>query len=295
MKTLLQISLLIAIPTILFGQNNQTEFQKCWENNDTTCQTKILMKWEKANPNDPELFTAYFKYHFMKARREVLALSKEDANGAGLELRDDTDQAAGFLGSQTHYDLLEFKKGIDKINEGINKYPNRLDMRFGKIYALGEIEDWENFTREIITAVRYSSKNKNQWTWMNNEEQGKDFFLSSIQSYQIQLFDTEDDSLLLNMRKIASTILEYYPEHIESLSNLSITHLLLGEIDEGLKPLLKAEKINPEDHVILTNIAHGYVLKGNKDKAIEYYEKIIKIGNEQVSAFAQQQIKELKK
>ena len=97
------------------------------------------------------------------------------------------------------------------------------------------------------------------------------------------------------MRKIATTILDYYPEHIESLSNLSITYLLLGEFDKGIEPLLKAEKINPEDYIVLSNIAHGYKLKGEKDKAIEYYEKTIKFGNEQAKEFAKQQIEELKK
>ena len=48
------------------------------------------------------------------------------------------------------------------------------------------------------------------------------------------------------MRKIANKVLEIYPNHIESLSNLSITYLLTGEYDKGIEPLLQAEKINPK-------------------------------------------------
>ena len=170
-------------------------------------------------------------------------------------------------------------------------------MRFGKIYVLGQIKDWHSFTKEIIKTVDYSAVNDNQWTWTNNEKQkdSKDFFLSSLQDYQVQLYNTGDDDLFENMREIANSILKYYPNHIESLSNLSVTYLLSGEYDKGLEPLLKAERINPEDYIVLSNIAQGYKLKGDKNKAIEYYKKTIEYGDEQAKAFARQQIEELKK
>jgi tetratricopeptide (TPR) repeat protein len=297
MKRLLKAFLLILIPIISFGQDFQIEFQKYCETNDTISQKETLKKWEEVKPNDPELFTSYFNYHFMRARQEVIALTNEEPNGEGFELRDSSNQVAGFLGSQIYFDPIEIQKGIDKIDEGIKNFPNRLDMRFGKIYVLGQIEDWERFAKEIISTVDYSATNQNKWTWTNNEKQegGIDFFLSSIQDYQVQLYNTGNDSLLLNMRQIANAILTHYPEHIESLSNLSITYLLLGEYDKGIEPLLKAEKINSEDYIVLSNIAQGYKLKGDKNKAIEYYKKTIKFGDEQAIKYAKQQIEELEK
>ncbi|MEP5944204.1 MAG: tetratricopeptide repeat protein, partial [Balneola sp.] len=65
--------------------------------------------------------------------------------------------------------------------------------------------------------------------------------------------------------------------------------------DKGIEPLLKAEKIDPEDVIVLGNIAQGYKLKGDKETAIEYYEKVIRYGNERSIAYAKQQIQELKK
>lgn len=293
---LLKISLLILIPTMMSGQDFQKKFQKCWETNDTICQITTLINWEKDSPDDPELLVNYFNYHFMKARKEIITFTNDQPNKDGLELRDSANQVAGFLVGELYYDSIEIKKGIDKINKGIEKFPNRLDMRFGKIYVLGELEEWEKFTLEIIKTVNYSSINQNKWTWSNNQEKedGKDFFLSSIQDYQVQLFFTENDDLLLNMRKIATAILNYYPNHIESLSNLSISYILLGEYDKGIEPLLKAEKINPKDYIVLSNIAHGYKMKGEKIKAIEYYEKVIKFGNEKNKEFAKRQIDQLK-
>ena len=97
------------------------------------------------------------------------------------------------------------------------------------------------------------------------------------------------------MRDIANKILEFYPDHIESLSNISITYLLTGEFEKGVEILLKAEKIAPKDVVILNNIAHGYRLSENNEKSIEYYEKVLKLGNEEDKKFAKEQIEKLRK
>lgn len=297
MNKIYGILITIFISNFGFGQNYQAEFQEYCEKNDFTKQLKVLNEWEKVSPMDPELFTSYFNYYFLKSRKEGITMSKEEPEGKTLVLKDSTNQVAGYLGSQIHYDNNELQKGIEKINIGIELYPNRLDMRFGKIYVFGKIKDWKNFTDEIIITVKYSATNNNEWTWTNNEKQenGKDFFLLSIQDYQLQLYNTGDDNLLINMRKIANEILKHYPDHIESLSNISITYLLTGEYDKGIKSLLKAEKLNPEDYIVLSNIARGYTLKGEKEKAIEYYEKTFKFGDEQAKVFAKQQIDELNK
>ncbi|MFA0964447.1 tetratricopeptide repeat protein [Roseivirga sp. BDSF3-8] len=194
-----------------------------------------------------------------------------------------------------YYDQAEVNKGLEKIEEGIERYPDRLDMRFGKIYALGQVKDWATFTSEVIRTVQHSATNDNQWTWTKNQpkEGGQEAFLHAIQDYQVQLFNTGDTSLLANMRSIAREILDIYPEDVPSLSNLSITYLLAEEYEKGLEPLLRAEKIAPEDDVILSNIAHAYKLNGDKKKAINYYKKLTKYGSPEMQAFAEEQITEL--
>jgi len=174
-------------------------------------------------------------------------------------------------------------------------HPNRLDMRFGKIYVLGRIAHWAEFTKAIVETIEYSGENKNQWTWTKNDvkEDGENFLLSSIQTYQLQLYNTENDSLLVNMQEIANTILAIYPNHIESLSNLSITYLLAGDYDAGLIPLLKAEKIDPNDAIVLSNIARAYILKEDKVNAIAYYKKVVVLDDYQTKDYAEEQIRML--
>jgi tetratricopeptide (TPR) repeat protein len=297
MKHIFNILVVVLYTTAAFGQDFKADFEKYCQEGDTTKQIEVLKKWESEDPKNPELFTSYFNYYFLKSKQEVLSMTTEEPEGENLSFQDSTGKTAGYIGSSIYFNPETFKKGLDKIDQGIKMYPNRLDMRFGKIYALGQADDWARFTDEIVKTIEYSNKNDNKWTWTNSEkkENGKDFFLTSIQDYQLNLYNTGNDDLLVNMRTIAQAILKYYPNHIESLSNLSITYLLTGEYDKGIEPLLKAEKIDSKDAIVLGNIAQGYKLKGDKKTAIEYYEKVIKYGDERSISYAKQQIEELKK
>lgn len=297
MKNKLSILAFSILTNFCFGQEYKSQFDQLCQDGDTTKQIELLTKWESEDPKNPELFTSYFNYYFLKSKQEFVSMSTNQPKGENLQLQDSTGQVAGFLGSEIVYNPEILQKGFDKIDQGIKMYPNRLDMRFGKIYALGQVEDWENFTDEIVKTIQYSKKNNNNWTWTNNEkkENGKEFFLGSIQEYQLNLYETENDDLLKNMRTIAQEILKIYPDHIESLSNISITYLLKGEYDKGIEALLKAEKIDPKDGVVLSNIAHGYKLKGDIENSIKYYEKMLKLDDKRAVEFAKQQIEELKK
>jgi tetratricopeptide (TPR) repeat protein len=297
MKKIVSILAFLILTNLCFGQDYKTQFDQLCQEGDTIKQIELLLKWESEDPKNAELFTSYFNYYFLKSRQEFVSMATNQPQGESLQLKDSTGQVKGFLGSEIVYNPKILQKGLDKIDEGIKMYPNRLDMRFGKIYALGQAEEWEKFTNEIVKTIQYSKINNNEWTWTFNEkrENGKEFFLGSIQDYQLNLYETENDDLLKNMRTIAEEILIIYPDHIESLSNISITYLLTDEYDKGIEALLKAEKIDPNDGVVLSNIAHGYKLKGDIENSIKYYEKMLTLDDQRAVEFAKQQIEALRK
>lgn len=288
----------VYISTWSFAQDFQSRFSDAWQANDTTKQIEILENWEKTDSSDPELYTSRFNYHFMKSQQEVLEMrSDQPQQEDALVIQDSLGNNAGFIGSKVIYNSDELEKAFKYIDKGIKDNPNRLDMRFGKIYVYGELEDWDSFTDEMITTIEYSSTKSSPWLWTNDEVQDgdNDFMLSGMQDYQLQLYNTQDNSLLMNMRQIANTILDINPNHVESLSNLSITYTLLGEFDKAIEPLLKAEAINPEDYIVIANIANTYKKMENTEKSIEYYKKLTKFKEDGVADYAKEQIELLEK
>lgn len=284
----------------IFGQSYKEQFNDLISKNDDAKQRQLLEKWENENNKDPELYVAYFNYYVNKSRKEVITLGNNPKDKDGLKIMDqDTTikEPVGFIYSDTHFDPNLLSQGFKWINKGINKYPNRLDMRFGKIYMYGLIEDYENFTKEIIRTIDYSITNNNQWTWADNKKKDnpKEFMLGALQDYQVQLYNTENDKLLENMKRIAEAVLKHYPDHIESLSNISIVYLLQKQYDKALEPLLKAEQLNQKDFIVLSNIAQAYKLKGDTKNAIKYYELTLRHGDERAKKYAKEQIEELKK
>jgi tetratricopeptide (TPR) repeat protein len=305
MKTMnSQISILVFGLSLLFnqvcGQTFKQQYNDIVSKNDTVGQLLLLAKWEKADNNDPELYVAYFNYYINKSKKEIIELGYNPKGEGVLQIMDmDTTKKApvAYMYGNIYYDPGLLKKGFEYADIGIAKNPSRLDIRFGKTYMLGELENWKDFTAEIIKTIDYSVTINNKWTWTDNEpvEDSIQFMLSSIQDYQLQLYNTNNDDLLDNMKQIAEEILKYYPDHVESLSNLSIVYLIKKEFDKGLEALLKAEKLAPTDYIVLNNIAQAYKLKGDNKNAIKYYELTMKYGDDEVKKYAKEQIEELKR
>ncbi|OQP64426.1 hypothetical protein A3860_20880 [Niastella vici] len=287
---------LLLIGSQTFPQGFTTDFDKVLKERDTAAQLQLLHNWQKANPNDAELFIAYFNYYFFASRREVIALTDSTNGLQSLEVKDSAGlNTVGYLAEDIDFDSTLLQKGFQYIDSGINTWPARLDMRFGKIYVLGQLENYEAFTNEILKTIETSNQLKNKWSWKNNKpvEDAERFLLSTIQEYVVQLYDAGDDQLH-RMRRIAQAVLKYYPRHVESLSNLAITYGLQGDYDRALDALLKAEKIMPRDVIVLNNIANMYERKGDKLNAIRYFELTAKHGDKDAKDAAVKKLKELK-
>lgn len=294
-KMLLLFTLTVSIQAI--AQDFREQFDGFVQQGDSVNQLKVLKQWELNHAADPELYVAWFNYYFINSQREVVQMGDKPQGKDAIQVADSTGgKPVGFLSSTIAYDQEKVRKGLAKIDAAIAKFPSRLDMRFGKCYVLGEMKNYSDFTSEIIKTIVYSDRIKNNWTWRDGKpvEDPKQFMLASLQNYILTLYDANDDSLLENMKLISQTVLKYYPDHVESLSNVSIVLMMQNQPDEALKFMLKAEKLAPNDSVILGNIAHAYTQKGNSESAISYYKKLLAIGDENTKAFAKRKIDELR-
>jgi tetratricopeptide (TPR) repeat protein len=297
MQKITTLLLSLFLSNFLLGQSNYEKFKKLFEKDDTTKVKALLADWEKTNPNDPELYTAAINYYFSSSQKEVLSIDRNQNEKESFQLTDSTGNVSGYINSKIVFKKDKLSNAIKYANIGIQKFPNRLDIRFGKCYILQQIEDYKTLTKDLLETIEYSQVNKNNWLWSENVKQkdGEAFFVKNIHSYLKQLYDTENDDLLPNMIEIGDAALKYYKNNIEILSTTSVALLLTKNYDKAIGYLKQAETINPKDFIVLNNIAQAYKLKGDKTNAIKYYELTEKYGDAQAKVQAQQKIKELKK
>lgn len=260
----------------------------------------VLQEWRAADPNDAELYVAFFNYYVNESRSSVVQLGQDPGDKEALVIMDpDTSkkEPVGYIYDATLYDPKVLALGFAYADTGISKFPQRLDIRFGKIFMHGENADYTHFTDEIIRAIDHGAATGHAWTWTNNEpvEDGKDFFYGNVQTYLYQLFNVGDDGLFVEMARIARAVLKHEPDNVESMTTLASIHVMNEEYDEGLKMLLRAEQLAPTDDIVTSNIAQAYKRKGDTANAIKYYERTLELGNEETKEFAREQLKELGK
>lgn len=254
-----------------------------------------LQKWEEVAADDPELYIAYFNYYYNLSRNEVLKIKKNPPPGEVIVVNDpETGEEVGYLYFEIQFDEEKVNKALEYLDEGLKRYPNRLDMHFGKIHVLGELSRYEEQKNAIIDVLNISKEIENRWLWHNGEELADafDFMLENVQGRISKLYndDNEDDFLL----EISWKIIELYPDVVYPYNNIAVVYYSRGNYQEALKYFTLAEEKNPRDTIVINNIAYLSMIMGDNKTALEYYEKLREYGNDEEKERAEQQIEELK-
>lgn len=270
------------------------KFKKSLKEKEPFEKTEAIIKeWEAKDSNDPNLYVAAFNLYFSESRKEVLALDTKPGKGEQLELKDEKNNTVGYLHSTNLRVDSFFDTSIKYIDQGIAKFPKRLDLRFGKIFALGDFKKLDEFTNQIINTLDYSVSINHKWVWKENKplEDEIIFIKSAIQDYQNTLFNNED---IKNLRKVGLKMDSIFPNDEVILSTLGTSYLLEENYSEALTIFLKANKINPKDTIILNNIAFSYSKSNDTINAKKYYQLMYDNGDEKQKKIAKEKLDKLK-
>ncbi|MFD2908066.1 hypothetical protein ACFSX9_04885 [Flavobacterium ardleyense] len=159
--------LLLVFPILTFAQDFKQQFNEKFKTKDYKFEEvkTILDNWKVKSKNDVDYYIAAFNFYFTESQKEMIQLAAKvpDDNREALVLKDSLGNSAGYMYSQiTNNDSL-FAISQKTIDEGIKLFPNRLDLRFGKIHTLGKYERFEEYTNEILKTIDYSENIKHQW------------------------------------------------------------------------------------------------------------------------------------
>ena len=262
------------------AQSYNDAFFEAFNSNDLETQRRVLAEWKEATPNDVDLYIA--RYNFYAKQTFGTIGYVEGAN-------DETDVIVSF---DNYVPAIRFHSeayadsALNVISEAISKFPNRLDLRFGKIYFLGQLANWDAFVDEIISTLNHSEQIDHLWTYPNMDGGMVEFISEGVLDYQNDMlgavtdFDKptpEDTAMFLRMRRVAKRMVQLFPSDLYSVNILATTYTIFQEYDTAMKYLLRAEKIDPKDPIVLKNIVDVYTLMGKKNLAKPYQDRLDKL------------------
>lgn len=286
----------LATGTLNAQQEWFDKYKKLLNDGDTIALKDCICRWEKAEPNSPDVIAAWYNYYVKRAMEEVLSLSTvKPADGEQyLELQNDTTkETAGYLYGQTEYNDKLMQAAYAKIDEGIRKYPDRIDLPFGKVHMLLKQGLYDDALSQLSKVIERSKTNRNQWLWTLNKPfaDGKEFLIDTMQDYFNQLLDINDNKPAYELNEM---VLAAYPEDIRFRSNKASLLAMKGNYAEALPLFASIHKDAPEDDIVAFNLAICYEKTGDKKNAIANYQPLANSKNADIATAARQALRSLK-
>ena len=246
-----------------FSQNYYEQFQKICENGELTQSKDFLQKWEKAEPNKPEMFIGLFNYYYILSKSKVgepnfldgYIISEQDS----INIK---DIKKAFNESDSLFQISQ-----DYLNKGISKNKDRLDMYLGRTNTLYEQGHKTNFIASLEAMIEQNDVNKGQWLWANNTSSHKseEEFVNIIQSFLYKIMTSHSPDFE-QLYALSSLCLKSYPNNPILLSNLGYCKQEFGEHKEAIVYYQKGLKTKPDDIILRFNIADAYTqLKQNNE------------------------------
>ncbi|MEY4192236.1 MAG: hypothetical protein RJA00_467, partial [Bacteroidota bacterium] len=168
-------------------------FIKLLRSKDTAAQRVFLAQWAGIGQQDPEFYVCYANYYTNLAKKEVINMTTVPpaAGEEAFTMNDSVGNVVGYLRSQTIMDAELSAESLVWLNKGIARFPQRLDLLFGKVYMYGKLNQFDSFATTLLSAIEKSVENNFEWQWSKGVvlQDGKQFLFSTCQDYIAQLFN----------------------------------------------------------------------------------------------------------
>lgn len=280
---LLTALLFLGLLTTLGAEDFKNRYLELLKSQQYDALLTLLKQWEKAEPANPELYIAYFNYHFNRGRRSVQTMGQAP-DGRYL------------VYDKREYDPEHAKAALASINKGISLAPNRLDIHFGKVRLLSELGDFKAQKDAIVAILEQSKRNGNRWMWASGLAltDGEASMFAGIEEYLGEWFErfAETGPYLKEVAELETTL---YPKNPWGWNILAGYYREVGDFRSALACLLEAEALNPQDGVVVANIGQCYAMLKEKEKALEYFRKLETHPSPQLRQYAGEWIEKLKK
>lgn len=284
----------VVLRTHGYAQQFQDAFYEQWERQDTTGMLSFLNQWKKAEPYNPDVYVGFFNYYAIQTFEEETLLLTEMPQDGGeyLEVRDSLNNVSGYLSSQMVINDSILKIAFDWVDQGIARFPDRLDLRMGKVYLAVETDRMDLVRSGLQSAILSGDSIHHEWKWMREEvlDSGQYFLYSSVQGHLYELFEKQDsiaDDIILG---ISQLMLQQDDQQYFAMTNIATLFMIKKQFSLAIDWLKKADKIHEKDPIILSNLGYCYGELQEWKKARRCYEEAMKWSDAAGREYCQRQL-----
>ena len=256
MKHQLSFLLIMLLINAAFAQSYSDTFDDAFRRDDVAGQREALRLWQQEAPNDVNLYIARYNFYANRA-----------------------------IGQNTSVIITPLAdSGLVAIEDGISLFPDRLDLRFGKIYFLGQLARWEEFVDEIDRTINHSLQINHGWEFPNvPDDMMEGLLVEGMVDYMVTMWGSIADTAHLSaadslmakhIQGLAKRMVQLFPGDFPSTYMLALSHLILNENDKAYKYLRRAEGIDNTNVPLLETLVKVCRLMGKTGQAIEYQQRI---------------------
>ena len=264
-----------------FADDFRTRFYEVLKEKDLEQAEQVLKEWKTQSPKDIELLVGYANLHIRQARQERITISGKDAEKGDIILTDTkTGKVAGALSSVVVYDQELLDKAASSLEEALRKSPRRLDIHYGVMTIHRLADDFPAFEKALKRTLGFTSTNAEGLLWTNDTPYDGNPAATVPDAMQDHVFfyykkDTPEGRQCA--LSIAMLIDKHYPNRMKAVNAIGAIHAKEERWEKALPFFLRAEEMAPDDSHVLVNLGICYEQKGNKERALKYYRRIVEL------------------
>jgi tetratricopeptide (TPR) repeat protein len=271
------IFLLISTTLSNASEDFSAKFNEISSTNDDQKIQTFIAKSKETEKNNPEYYVLSANYWWSLSQKTVISTKPPEKDD--LSLTDTkTGKVAGSISQvgTTNPDIPQ--KAVDVLTKGAKAFPYRADIAVGLAHIQRELGRYDDSVTTLETLLKTAGSKPDDLRWMHGDklsEKASKFIPEIISGYSAFFYRRETEIDDKRCERLAKATVSAFPDNPVAYNMLAALAVAHNQNDEALRYLLAAYKKAPDDPIIIINLGDTYGKLGQKQKAKEYYNKVI--------------------
>jgi tetratricopeptide (TPR) repeat protein len=271
------ICLLISTTLSNANENFTAKFNEISSTNDDQKIQAFIAKSQEAEKNNPEYYVLSANYWWSLSQKTVISTKPPEKDDFSLTDAK-TGKVAGSISQvgTTKPDIPQ--KSVDILVKGTKAFPYRADIAVGLAHIQRALGRYDDSVTTLETLLKTAGSKPEDIRWKNGDklsEKASKFIPEIISDYSAFFYRRETAIDDKRCERLVKATVSAFPDHPVAYNMLAALAVAHNHNDEALEYLLTAYKKAPDDPIIIINLGDMYSKLGQKQKAKEYYNKVI--------------------